>query len=566
MKKKILFFVGLLFFCMNFVSAKGGFYFGWDNGDSLVVDNSNNDLQIMKDNNIGFKHGYVTTRIEVDEVNEETKSYIYYYDRSGNELKKEIFKSTIFGSLKVDGDYIYTVALINDNTDNEIKIVVMKLDSNLKKVKEKDITNLVIEKDEEGNVINTEATMLLILPKIIGIDGIGVTEDGVAILFSLDKLVVLNKDLSKAEKNNFDEKSLKKYFPNLSVLVKHITDLSKETETLEDMEVPKGIFLSSEINGDTIVSSGIKLSLSNKLNHKEHGFVLPRNYTEDEVNKIDYLEMDAKLVLFDSKYNQKWEIVNKDYLGFINTVVINNYIVTIGLDIDFTDEYYIEFAKPKVINNSPAIEDIHSDILVYDMNGNLVQTIANSSLYWGLEETETGFIVSNLKHLMDFINSNINSEIPDGTGVSTVLEEESKISINSFNLNEYLNDATQRVEKDFLITMTNEVWFVENNIKTNVVGKGNVTVVESSLAGNDVTFKVEPQDGYVLSVVKVVDQEGNILTFTDYTFTMPSADVTIEAIFIKNPDTLDKVIVFFLIFVVSCLIIKVYKRKFDYLR
>ena len=114
--------------------------------------------------------------------------------------------------------------------------------------------------------------------------------------------------------------------------------------------------------------------------------------------------------------------------------------------------------------------------------------------------------------------------------------------------------------------MTNEVWFVENNIKTNVVGKGNVTVVESSLAGNDVTFKVEPQDGYVLSVVKVVDQEGNILTFTDYTFTMPSADVTIEAIFIKNPDTLDKVIVFFLIFVVSCLIIKVYKRKFDYLR
>ena len=199
------------------------------------------------------------------------------------------------------------------------------------------------------------------------------------------------------------------------------------------------------------------------------------------------------------------------------------------------------------------------------MNGNLVQTIANSSLYWGLEETESGFIVSNLKHIMDFINSNIDSEIPDGTGVSTVLEE-SKISINSFNLNEYLNDAMAIVEKDYFITMTNEVWFIENNIKTNVVGKGNVTVVESSLAGNDVTFKVEPQDGYVLSVVKVVDQEGNILTFTDYTFTMPSADVTIEAIFIKNPDTLDKVIVFFLIFVVSCLIIKVYKRKFDYLR
>ena len=63
----------------------------------------------------------------------------------GTEVKKETFESTVFGSLKVDGDYIYTVALISNNTSDYAKIVVMKLDSNLKKVKEKEITNLVIE-------------------------------------------------------------------------------------------------------------------------------------------------------------------------------------------------------------------------------------------------------------------------------------------------------------------------------------------------------------------------------------------------------------------------------------
>lgn len=562
MKKKILFFVSLLFFCINFVYAKDVFYFGWDNGDSLMI-NESSDLQIIKDNNVGFKHGYVTTRIE-SESNGSSKSYMIYYDRSGTEVKKETFESTVFGSLKVDGDYIYTVALISNNTSDYAKIVVMKLDSNLKKVNEKDITNLVIEKDEEGNVVNSEAEILLILPKIIGIDGIGITDDGVAILFSLEDVVILDKNLSKAEKVKFDLKTLNKYFPNLGVVVKHMDDSMEESESLTGREVPKGLFLSSEINDDDIVSSGVKLNVSNTLNYKEHGFVVPRNYTENEINKTDYLELDAKLVLFDNNYNQKWEVINTDYLAFLNTVVINDYIVTLGLDIDFTEEYYINFSIPRVTTSSIPIEDIHSDILVYDMNGNLVQTIANESLYWGLEETESGFIVSNLKYLMDTINS-MNSRVPDGTGVDTVIEEEHKISINSFNIKDYLNDAKQAVRYDYLMTMTNEVWFIENNIKTNVVGKGSVTVVDSSLAGNDVTFKVEPQEGYVLSVVKVIDQKGNIVTFTDYTFTMPSADVTIEAVFIKNPDTLDGVIIFLLVFVVSSLIVVFYKNKIDYL-
>ena len=50
----------------------------------------------------------------------------------------------------------------------------------------------------------------------------------------------------------------------------------------------------------------------------------------------------------------------------------------------------------------------------------------------------------------------------------------------------------------------------------------------------------------MIDVIKVTDSNGKEVTFTDYTFTMPSADVTIEVIFIedkKNPETTDVAVI-----------------------
>ena len=91
--------------------------------------------------------------------------------------------------------------------------------------------------------------------------------------------------------------------------------------------------------------------------------------------------------------------------------------------------------------------------------------------------------------------------------------------------------------------MSNEVWHFDNIIETEVKGEGTVDVVESSRPGDPVTFVVQPKEGYVLSVIKVTDENGNVLTFTDNTFTMPSANVKIEVVFIKNPDTADIAII-----------------------
>lgn len=108
---------------------------------------------------------------------------------------------------------------------------------------------------------------------------------------------------------------------------------------------------------------------------------------------------------------------------------------------------------------------------------------------------------------------------------------------------------------------------IEYFINTKVEGKGNIEVVEKSKSGDAVTFKVTPEAGYVLGVVKVTDASGNVVYFTSNTFTMPSADVTIEATFVpENPDTgtfISYVILaIFLTAFTTMFILKERKRKF----
>jgi len=77
------------------------------------------------------------------------------------------------------------------------------------------------------------------------------------------------------------------------------------------------------------------------------------------------------------------------------------------------------------------------------------------------------------------------------------------------------------------------------NIEVKTDGNGEIITSKNKEYGNgEVTFKIKPKEGYVLGSVKVTDRNGNVLTFTDYTFTMPYADVLIQATFqLKNPDT-----------------------------
>ena len=119
-----------------------------------------------------------------------------------------------------------------------------------------------------------------------------------------------------------------------------------------------------------------------------------------------------------------------------------------------------------------------------------------------------------------------------------------------------------------VITISNELQYL---IKTETDGKGSIEVVENSLGGETIQFKVSMNKGYKLrSIViktdsgeKVEFSEGEITKNDDGTFsvdknkfTMPFENVTIQAKFeseniLKNPETGNKVLFIILILVAS---------------
>lgn len=81
------------------------------------------------------------------------------------------------------------------------------------------------------------------------------------------------------------------------------------------------------------------------------------------------------------------------------------------------------------------------------------------------------------------------------------------------------------------------------NVYTKVDDNGEVIISkDTNYVGENVTFTITPNEGYTLGAVRVTDSNGNVLTFTDYVFSMPNANVTIEVSFVKefiNPETAD---------------------------
>ena len=157
-----------------------------------------------------------------------------------------------------------------------------------------------------------------------------------------------------------------------------------------------------------------------------------------------------------------------------------------------------------------------------------------------------------------------NSKLYDGSKVqrdSVTLREMVKyndkllVTFNYHGVCLRKHDASNRFGNSCAPDSYVQIYKVFYNIYTKTDGNGEVKVSQNTADGGDgVTFEVIPREGYVLSAVKVTDALGNVITFTDYKFTMPSADVTIEAVFVKaatNPNTKDLIGLFITLIVLS---------------
>lgn len=214
-------------------------------------------------------------------------------------------------------------------------------------------------------------------------------------------------------------------------------------------------------------------------------------------------DIDA-IIRIDEDNKTLWEKEYPDYLFVYNPQVVNKYIVAVGV--------------------KKVEDDTQKEIIILDMNGNIVQTIVN----------DDPFIITGGNY--NFMVNNVDES-----------SEYCPIAPPSSTEGEVIMKCYKHWQK---------VYYLPLNISTKVEGKGKIEVVNSARNGEEVTFKITPEEGYVLGVVKVTDANGNVLTFTSNTFTMPSSDVTIEATFIpENPETSDiKIIVLSVILIVGSII------------
>lgn len=473
-KTNYLLAIVMLFCCFLTVHAadenQGPFYFDWEN---KKIEDSPEMLALFNDN-IAFKNGSVVIRTVEDD---DGQTIITRHDAKGKELATTTLEKTLFFSVIADDTNIFVVVLVDEGEEYIQKVI--KLDENLNVVKE-----LLFEEAFTPGVDG------MINARVFGHDILAIKDDYLYVFCGEEYMLKTKLDLSKWENMEYSKTLFAKYFPDLSaeydllyVWMDKLMNGNMVGNYL-DMEVTTHVY-----DGKTI-SSGMRwFNLA------------PDEPTSPFAGFIRIKDNSGKVI---------FEEVNKNYAKIIEARIIGDYVVAVALT---------EGSVGMSFANSP--EQLGNDIIVYDMDGKLVQTIETEGSYVFLNEIPSGFAATHVEYCQ-IVDKGI---IFDGL-MGTITS-----SVDSFSSGK-------------ICTYNTETYYLSLEIETKVIGKGKVEAIKDSRKGEVITFKVTPEEGYVLSEIKVTDKNGNVVTFTDYTFTMPNADVTIEAIFNpKNSETSDIAII-----------------------
>ena len=219
-----------------------------------------------------------------------------------------------------------------------------------------------------------------------------------------------------------------------------------------------------------------------------------------------------RLYLFDQTGNQKWYKQLDDYKYISEVRFVDNYVVIIAHRYD----------------NSAM------DLLIYDMNGNQVQKITSTSGFMNISDTAAGFMVT---------EGYCPSVSGKDRGINLGLNGKELIDVPNNSAPGCCTYGPKKAAgaSSSSCVSNHQVYYLVRNIETKVTkGKGTVTAIKSSKPGEPVTFTVTPAEGYVLGEVRVTDVNGKTIVFKQNTFTMPNADVLVEAVFLPaNPETKD---------------------------
>ena len=212
----------------------------------------------------------------------------------------------------------------------------------------------------------------------------------------------------------------------------------------------------------------------------------------------------------------------------------------VELPFDYYTIYEVAFADDYILVSAPDNRDNYA-ILVYDLKGKLIQTIKTDDMPSNIIDTPNGFIAS--------------------VGHCDVSPSTSKWRSSG--------PHSSQKETGPACEVKHVAYYTNKKIDTKVTdGKGKVEVAGEQRPGEPVTFVVTPDEGYVIGVIKVTDEAGNVITFTKdelkgNTFTMPTANVTIEVEFlVDNAKTADiAIIAIAIIAIISASIVFINNKK-----
>ena len=238
-------------------------------------------------------------------------------------------------------------------------------------------------------------------------------------------------------------------------------------------------------------------------------------------------------------------VINMNNINDIKTIDEESFVVLFpNLKYDYNKYSYLFF-----IDNVLSIRDDSDYLLVYGgndykaLNGDVyVDATRMGNYILGLASNEMCMRKSNNEQkscsFVDVFDSSMNliERIDISEGDKTQSYIGNNIVATSNNSFVVVSEVGDIFSNNFNVLVSK--YSLPYNVETKTDGHGNIKVsVTKAATGTVVTFTVTPEEGYVLDVVKVTDANGNIVYFKDYTFTMPSADVLVEASFVKKEES-----------------------------
>ncbi len=449
--------------------------------------------------NVGYKDGYIMVDYGYD--NDDSKiSTIFRYDSKGKELKQTKFVNKEIVALKAKDNDIYVLYydFAEDVGDEPVPMYFARLDENLSVKK----------------TVSAPAGYYSVYFNYkyrYGIDLLYITDTGISILFPEDVLYVrtYTRDLS-----SYDDKELNK------------------NEAMDEYPALKIFDLRNKIVSGKIYPQIISDYANNKyaVAHFER-----RECDDGDYGKAEKICFNTIVGLYDSEGNKIWsKTLSRDYQSVTEIRIIDNYVAAI------------------------AYKEDSSDILIYDMKGNLVQTIKSTSYQAEIIDTEKGFVVIQSScelGMVRGISASYGNDVVNAsqiTAKASLPQVEVAYQPSGFDPCCYVAGATaifgpSALEKSEGHTCysNHQVYYLYRKIEHKVTqGKGKIQVINQQKPGEPVEFIITPDEGYVLGKVKVTDANGKTVVFTQNRFTMPSADVTIEVEFlVANAKTADIAII-----------------------